>query len=276
MLGQHPDLYGLPELKLFAYRTLAELDASLPSYAKAMGATHRSPGLVRAVAQLGFGRQVQETVVEAKAWLAERGAWSGAAIFDVVQSWVAPRRAVQKSPEDVDSAASLSRMSSSYPRACYIHLTRHPTTSIRSMCDHWARTVPGGTVPSLMQACIGTYVQTHRRILEFGRSVGEQRLLRVKAEEILNHSDVWLGTIVRWLSLDDGPQAIEAMKHPERSPFSTPGPPGSGVIGGNDAAFLRDPMPHPVMVPESLGPPTGWPDDHHWAQVRAVASALGY
>ena len=57
MIGQHPDLAGLPELKLFSYQTIGELEASLPSYWIERGFTHRSPGLVRALAQLEFGKQ---------------------------------------------------------------------------------------------------------------------------------------------------------------------------------------------------------------------------
>jgi hypothetical protein len=51
MIGQHPELVGLPELKLFCFRTVGELEASLPSYWRERGFTHRSPGLVRALAQ---------------------------------------------------------------------------------------------------------------------------------------------------------------------------------------------------------------------------------
>ena len=32
MVGQHPELAGLPELKQFAYDTIGELEASLPPY----------------------------------------------------------------------------------------------------------------------------------------------------------------------------------------------------------------------------------------------------
>ena len=55
MIGQHPALTGLPEL--FCYPTIGELEASLPSYWRERGVTHRSRGLVRAVAQLEYGGQ---------------------------------------------------------------------------------------------------------------------------------------------------------------------------------------------------------------------------
>lgn len=276
MLGQHPELYGLPELKLFAYPTLAELDASLPSYAKRKGIAHRSPGLVRTVAELHFGGQVQETELAALAWLAERAAWSGTTMFDVIQDWVAPWTAVQKSPDDVQSAATLSRLSGAYPRASYIHLTRHPSTSILSMYDHWTRMVPGGPPPGLVQTCIDTYVQTHRRILEFESSKGADRVLQVKAEDVLNRPDDSLRAILRWLSLDDSQKAVDAMKHPERSPFAQPLPIAGGFTGGGDASFLEDPVPHAVIVPTGLEPPMGWFNDDNWADVKEIATCLGY
>src|ERR1700736_1202175 len=60
MLGQHPDLAGLPELKLFSYRTIGELEASLPQYWIDRGFTYRSPGLVRALGEYMVGGQTAE------------------------------------------------------------------------------------------------------------------------------------------------------------------------------------------------------------------------
>jgi hypothetical protein len=54
MIGQHPLLYGFPELKLFACPTIGEVEASLPGTSALID---RSPGLVRAVAELLFGNQ---------------------------------------------------------------------------------------------------------------------------------------------------------------------------------------------------------------------------
>src|ERR1700722_9441015 len=84
MIGQHPQLAGLPELKLFAYRTIAELEASLPSYWIERGFTDRSPGRVRALAQIAFGGESAENLAAARAWLLQRGHWSGEDVFDVL------------------------------------------------------------------------------------------------------------------------------------------------------------------------------------------------
>src|SRR5207244_12610901 len=68
MIGQHPDLFGMPELKLFVFRTIGELDASLPAEARRLGFAHRSPGLVRAVAELEYGAQNTTNLAAAIPW----------------------------------------------------------------------------------------------------------------------------------------------------------------------------------------------------------------
>ena len=147
MVGQHPELTGLPELKLFCYETIGELDASLPSYWIERGIKHRSPGLVRAVAQFEFGSQTLDSIVRAQAWLQDRSHRPGAEVFDVLMERLSPRVAVEKSPENVASDTALDRLVSAYPRARYLHLTRHPVTTQRSVQEHWNRTIPDHSMP---------------------------------------------------------------------------------------------------------------------------------
>ena len=68
MIGQHPELAGLPELKLFCYGTIGELEVSLPRFWIDRGIEHRSPGLVRALVQLEFGGQQSDRLALARAW----------------------------------------------------------------------------------------------------------------------------------------------------------------------------------------------------------------
>src|SRR3982750_3544139 len=56
MLGQHPQLYGLPELHLFGAETIAEFTRQCEEATYPM-----ADGLLRAVAQLYFGRQTDDT-----------------------------------------------------------------------------------------------------------------------------------------------------------------------------------------------------------------------
>jgi len=103
------------------------------------------------------------------------------------------------------------------------------------------------------------------------------RYLRVRAEDVLNDTPAQLRSITSWLGVREDEAAIEAMMHPEASPFASPGPAGSGIVGGNDPSFLRDPIPRPAEVLPTLDQPPGWVEDSAlWQVVVDVARQLGY
>lgn len=277
MIGQHPDLVGLPELKLFCCGTIGELEASLPSYWINRGVTHRSPGLVRALAEFEFGDQTLESLSLARAWLQDRLHWSGADVFDVLLTRLSPGFAVEKSPDNVLDDTSLSRMAAAYPKARYLHLTRHPVTTQRSMQEHRNRTVPTHPQDGEPMSGIASWYDIHRRIFNFGAELPPDRYMRIRAEDVLNDSGSELHAIAMWLGVRTDAGAIEAMKHPEASPFAYLGSADSGVVGGNDPAFLRDPTPHCVEIPSTLNPPKGREADPQvWEMVIDLANRLGY
>jgi hypothetical protein len=277
MIGQHPQLAGLPELKLFAYGTIADLEASLPAYWRRRGFTHRSPGLVRALAEFEFGGQTLKRIAAARQWLRARRHWCGAEVLDVLLARLAPRQAVEKSPENVASAAALHRLELAYPNARYLHLTRHPLSTQASAARHLRETMPDRPQAGEPMAGIAAWLEVHRRILRFTARLPEQRTRRFRAEDILNDPGHQLREIARWLDIRDDDAAIEAMRHPERSPFARFGPRGSGVIGGHDHGFLRDPVLRRAELPGWLEPPEGWIGQPQlWRRAAALAASLGY
>jgi hypothetical protein len=277
MIGQHPELSGLPELKLFAYRTIGELEASLPDYWIARGFTHRSPGLLRALAQHEFGDQTIASLDAARAWLRDRGGWSGADVLDVLLARIAPRGAVEKSPENVASVAALRRLARAYPRARYLHLTRHPVTSQASMAQHLLRTMPEHARLNEPMAGIAAWCKVHARIMRFAASLPPDRVMRVRAEDVLNDAPAQLRAIAAWLGLRTDPGAIAAMLRPQASPFARFAPAESGAIGGHDHDFLRDPTPRRVELPATVEPPPGWHGAPRlWRRAAALARELGY
>lgn len=180
MIGQHPQLVGLPELKLFGHRTIAELELSLPAYWRERGFTHRSPGLVRALAEFEFGGQTPKRIAAAREWLHARGHWSGANVLDVLLARLAPREAVEKSPENVTSAAALKRLAAAYPNARYLHLTRHPLTAQASAARHLRATVPehpqaGEPMAGRMGGGAPTHPAFHGGASETARAQGSRR-----------------------------------------------------------------------------------------------------
>jgi hypothetical protein len=277
MIGQHPELAGLPELKLFRYRTIRELEASLPRYWIERGITHRSPGLVRSVAELEYGGQGPDSLALARAWLRCRSHWSGADVLDVLLQRLSPRAGVEKSPENVETEAALERLASAYPRARYLHLTRHPVATQRSLKEHYHRILPNNDMPGQPMVSIAYWVETHCRILGFASTLPKDRHMRVKAEDVLNSAGAQLRSIAAWLGVRDDEAAIERMMHPEASPFAKPGPAGSGIVGGNDPGFLQDPRPRPAEVLDSIDQPPGWvADPSLWQMVVEVSGRLGY
>jgi hypothetical protein len=277
MIGQHPELAGLPELKLFAYRSIAEMEASLPRYWRERGFTHRSPGLVRALAQLEFGDQEPDSIERARAWLEDRPHWSGAHVFDALLSRLQPRTAVEKSPENVATDAALRRLARAYPNARYLHLTRHPVTTQMSMVEHRRRTVPSHPLDGQPMAGIAAWLDVHQRIVRFLAPLVPERVMRVRAEDVLNDPQRQLTSIAGWLGLRADAAAVAAMCHPEASPYARFGPAGSGVIGGLDPGFLHDPIPRAVELPRSMERPAGWLGDARpWRRTVALASSFGY
>jgi Sulfotransferase family len=258
MIGQHPELYGFPELKLFAYPTLGELAASLPEEARRAGFAHRSPGLVRALAELLFGGQSLDALEAACAWLAERPEWRGEAVFDLLMAKIHPRRAVEKSPEHVAESEPLQRLASAYVNARFIHLVRHPVATINSMHEHLRAHLHGYDHEGLVQYCVSSWLDTHARIVEFARRVSEDRILQVRAEDVLNDSLLTVARIASWLGVRTDEHAIDAMLHPERSPYAGFAPADSGVSGGGDPAFLSDPRPHSIENVRTLELPSRW------------------
>ena len=277
MIGQHPELMALPELKLFAYETLGEMAASLPRYWIERGMRHRSPGLVRAVGQFEFGGQGCEHLAAAREWLEARAHWSGAGMLDWLLERISPRAGVEKSPENVETDESLKRLAGAYPRARYVHLVRHPVSTQRSMAEHAARTVPGFTLPDQPMAGFAYWLETHCRIICFGDTLPAGRYLRLRAEDVLRDARAQMGAVAEWLGIRADDEAVEAMMHPEDSPFAFPGPEGSGILSGNDPGFLSDPALRAVDAAPALERPPGWVEnDALWQRAASLAQRMGY
>jgi Sulfotransferase family len=171
------------------------MEASLPQYWRERGFTHRSPGLVRALAQLEFGDQELDNMLRARAWLENRPHWSGAHVFDTLLSRLEPRTAVEKSPENVATVAALRRLARAYPNARYVHLTRSPITTQVSMVQHRMRTVPSHPLDGQPMAGIAAWLTVHERIVRLLARLPPERVMRVRAEDVLNDPEWHLSAI---------------------------------------------------------------------------------
>jgi hypothetical protein len=96
-----------------------------------------------------------------------RRSWHGEDVLDVLMERVLPRTVVEKSPDDMLTDQGLQRMNAAYPRARYLHLTRHPVTTQHSIVEHQRRTVPEYPLEGEPVAGIASWYEIHRRILCF-------------------------------------------------------------------------------------------------------------
>ena len=298
MLGQHPQMYGLPETHLFSYETMAARRLSCLEATYPMG-----HGLLRAVAELYFNEQNEATIKLADAWLRRRSHFTTGYLFEVLANKVYPRILVDKSPSVVYKIQFMQRIYDMFPEARFIHLLRHPRGHGESVMKyieerkqrgaipptHWLlhlSTYPhrreNGTEPlrrcSVLDPQRGWYT-LNRTIGLFLESVPENQKLQLRGEDVLTDPDRELQRVATWMGLRDDDEAIQEMKHPERSPYACFGP--ANARYGNDAHFLENPALRPLRGGKaalSLEGPLSWRADgaEFLPKVKLLARSFGY
>jgi len=295
MLGQHPQLYGLPETHLFCDETLKARAE------RAAQATYpMAHGLLRAVAQLFFGNQTETTIQKARHWLSLRSDLTTDVIFKVLADRVFPRALVDKSPSIVYDFEGLERVRRKFPQARFIHLLRHPRAHGESVMKYITERAKHGPIPSshwLLR--IASYPSPHaaaenrqdgslldpqngwyalnKNICGFLASVPVDQQMRVRGEDLLADPEKNLHGIAAWMGMQTDAEAIAEMTHPERSPYAFLGP--AGARYGNDAFFLADPALRPGRAaPQALEGPLGWRNDGvgFCSEVKLLAQEFGY
>lgn len=252
MLGQHPQAYGLPEVNLFIADTVDEL---LQLHSRRPHGIH---GLLRALAQTHDGEQTEATIDDAAEWLQEREDWSTLDVFDHIIEAVAPRIAIDKSPRTVLRSEYLARACEFYPQARFLHVTRHPLTTGNSLVANVSKNAEwGGTFSPERLKPEQIWIRAHQNIVELCERLPLGQCMRIKGEDLLSDPECYLPQIAEWLDLDSGADSINAMMHPERSPYACPGPPNASL--GNDPDFLKAPALRKSTVTEpKLCEPVPW------------------
>jgi hypothetical protein len=259
MIGQHPQMVGLPETNLFAAETIRALQAihrSRPRFAH---------GLLRSVAQLGLGGQTVSDVDAAQRWLDEHRELDTAAVFRDLMDWASPRRVIDKSPMYIYAPGALQRLIAAFPNAFYLHLTRHPRATCESIYE--TRTsakgnAEGGALARDDTAMTPTrmWLEPHLRIRDALEAVPEERRMLVRGESLMIDPWTHLKRIAEWLGIRTDDAAIESMMHPEKSPFACLGPENARL--GNDPRFLQSPGLRPYREkPSDLDSALSWDPD---------------
>jgi hypothetical protein len=267
MIGQHPQMYAFPELNLFLTDTVGELldQPASAGYAQ---------GLTRAVEELVLGGATSDGQAHANEWVATRREMKSSDMLLLLLDRIRPLAGIDKSPRTALSIGSLSRAVRAFPRARFLHLTRHPVSSIASLLAvHRTKSRQMGDDKAVYSFYAQLWITAHRSILAVTRELDPEATIQVKAEDIGMGVDCWLARIASWLGIGHDAPCIEAMKHPERSPYATARPHGSA--GENDAGFLADPRFRPIPEPPQLD--LLWPLDTALRKdIINLAKALGY
>ena len=282
MLGQHPQAFGLPELCLFNVEKLGHLWSGVQGENAERGAMARH-GLLRAVAEIFGGEQTAETVDMARCWASAREDWDTGRVFQDIVARIDPLVAVEKSPSYAISVNRMRGLLRAFPDARFLHLVRHPVAQSKSVMaiNEGAFTMKVqafeiGEDYAMLEPQIAWH-DVNLNILDFLEEVAPERQLRMRGEDIMGDPQRYLADICRWAGLRDDAEAVEAMMHPEESPFACFGP--ISAMFGNDPNFLSGPTfrPHKPKIPP-LNKPVPWRQDGKglYPEVVDLAQEFGY
>ncbi len=279
MIGQHPQIYGLPEVNLSHVDTLGEMLGTLSGPLEIFMA-----GLLRVLAQLHEGEQTEASVQRARQWIMQRSHWTTGQMFAHIQDQVGPLVLVEKSPLNTLKIEHLQRLLKLFPKASFLHLTRHPRTAgksslelRKSLREGRVEGHPSGRVREIDPEKIWLRSQTH--IMEFSRDLAVGQYMRIKAEVLLRDPRTYLAQICEWLGISQDAASIDAMLHPETSPFACMGPPNARL--GNDPNFLKNPKINFDRLARISEPPlegeVDWRPGEKFSQpVLKLARQFGY
>ncbi len=247
MIGQHPDLYGFPELHLFVGETVEQVMV----HHKHRGRPQGPPGLLRTLADLHDGVQTTDTVLKARTWLDERSQWSTKKLYDYLLEKIHPKIGVEKSPVTVTTPEFIERAYRFYPEASFLHLVRHPVSARKSMFEFVDRKGKSAKLdPATGNAIdpVRLWYNTHINIINFLNTLPLAQGTRIKGEDVLSDPDLYLPQVSEWMGIRTDKVATEEMKHPETSQFACVGP--YPARGGNDGKFMMSPTLRPGKVKE--------------------------
>jgi hypothetical protein len=275
LLAGHPDIYGFPEMLLFETGTVDGLlnRVSVPPQPKGF-AEMRLNGILRAVADVLEASQDSSAICRAKEWLAERSSWSPPELMDYLLSAVYPKIGLEKSPETVSTDEALDACIKHFPQCHFIHLTRHPATSIRSMLNYWS--VFDIDEKSRLAFAASAWYRGHSRIMRKLSQLPSERWLRIRAEDVVGDPATWLPYILDWLGLYHDNEIVSKMMQTQNWRFAGTGQSGR-LLGGGDAKFLRSPALRPIPRPSEAAFDPSWGLlDEMIDRMTSLASSLGY
>ncbi len=222
MLGQHPELYGLPEMNFFVADTIG--GAFDWFHQAGPGNHHRLDGLARAIAQLHSGEQSETALQRAWQWLHAHADLPTAQLAHAIAHRLPNRALVEKSPSNSVEAACLDRLRVSFPQARILHLLRHPRPTGQSAHEAHRDRAKGRALVDDARLIERNWLKVQGNILRFTATLPPGQAMRLRGEDLLADPPRYLRQICQWLGIRTDDDAITAMLHPEDSPYARPMP----------------------------------------------------
>jgi hypothetical protein len=258
-LGQHPQLHALAENGLL-------IAPDMESWrARYEGHPHFWPGALRTIAHAMYGALDAKALARADEYL--HSATRPEDVFSDIEQALAPHIVIDKSPLVMPIVGDLDRMVRRRPHARFLHLVRHPYTSVRSMIRQ--ATWRAGEMPVMAPLM---WWSAHRSSLALAASLPEGRVQRVRAEDVAADPLGSLGRALDAWGFRTDAAALAGLISPERSPHAS-----RPDLGGNAPDFLASPgwreLPAP---PDDLLPPEAVSSAALDAAIAEMAAAFGY
>ena len=256
MLGQHPALYGLPELNLFMADRLAEVMKKLRIFRP-----QSLHGLLRVVAQLEYQAQTVETVRLAEQWLEQHGQWNARQLFDYLAQRAGWPILIDKSPVTGLNPVNLRRLHRAFPDARILHLVRHPRAVGHSIHQLRMKTARHNNATAHAELSPEElWLRINRNILAFTEQLPPGQSMLIHGERLLAEPEIYLPQITEWLDVDGDSLSLAAMLRPEDSPYAHIGP--ANARFGNDPNFLHNPRyVKRAIPPQRLAGLLEWQND---------------
>ncbi len=199
MLAGHPGLFCPPELHLLPFATMSERQ-------EALGLSYLGEGLQRALMELDGRALASAEALVSEQVAAEQPTWE---MYRLLLEAAAPKLLLDKSPSYAVEQGTLLRAEMWFEGARYIHLARHPYAVIESFVrNRFDKLIGAGGVDPYALA-EEVWVRSNRNLLEFGRSVGKERCLLVKYEELVSAPEIVMRRVCGFLDILFDPAVLE-------------------------------------------------------------------
>jgi len=117
------------------------------------------------------------------------------------------------------------------------------------------------------------WLRSNANVLEFKAALPPGVCLSLQGEAFLAEFEAYAPQVCDWLGIRSDPEALEAMLHPETSPYACIGP--ETALYGNDPNFLKNAAftPRPITIEPIDAGVDGRPFN---PRVRKIAREMGY